>query len=111
MPHATRRNLGYERIEKMKFSCFWVNGLCCFAMTAEITTNRRRRPPQPGSRGPWSGSARLDQTPCRPKRREAAKYDPCRDLRGNVALPQGGGGSLAAISLNPTASISAPIAR
>ena len=27
-----------------KVSCFWVNGLCCFAMTVEITTIRRRRP-------------------------------------------------------------------
>jgi hypothetical protein len=27
-----------------KVSCFWVNGLCCFAMTVKITTIRRRRP-------------------------------------------------------------------
>jgi hypothetical protein len=27
-----------------KVSCFWVNGLCGFAMTVKITTIRRRRP-------------------------------------------------------------------
>jgi branched-chain amino acid transport system substrate-binding protein len=43
--------------------------------------------------GPRRRDPRLDQTLPRPQRREAAKHDPCWDLRRDVALPQGGGGS------------------
>ena len=43
--------------------------------------------------GPRRRDPRLDQTPRRPQQRQAAEHDPCRDLRRDVALPQGGGGS------------------
>ncbi len=36
---------------------------------------------------------RLDQAPRRAQCRETAEHDPCRDLRRDAALPQGGGGS------------------